>query len=267
MRFLLLLCVVGAVQVRRGLRRDVARRGLGACGAALALAARAAGDGSVDFTLKGDRLGLELADDRGRVQVRRVVEGTEAFALGITPLSYVVKIDGAPVGPAATAASVGDRLRRARRPVTLSLDVTSAFRGLGVGEAFERMAEAQGNPTARLTVEEVFPSPQPSCMRTRDGDLAEIDYVGTLANGAVFDERKRFAATLGNGELVKGLELGAYEMCIGERRLLKVPPALGFGRRGSKVFNVPPDATLFYDVALRGINLRYDPATERDPPE
>ena len=41
MRFLLLLCVVGAVQVRRGLRRDVARRGLGACGAALALAGQA----------------------------------------------------------------------------------------------------------------------------------------------------------------------------------------------------------------------------------
>ena len=60
---------------------------------------------------------------------------------------------------------------------------------------------------------------------------------------------------LGSGEVLKGLELGLYDMCIGERRVLRVPPALAFGDRGSRAFGVPGGATLEYDVTLRGINL------------
>jgi FKBP-type peptidyl-prolyl cis-trans isomerase len=69
---------------------------------------------------------------------------------------------------------------------------------------------------------------------------------------------------LGSGEVVKGLELGLYDMCIGERRVLRVPPALAFGDRGSRVFGVPGGATLEYDVRLRGINLQYDPKVRRE---
>ena len=60
-----------------------------------------------------------------------------------------------------------------------------------------------------------------------------------------------------------GLELGLFEMCIGEERTLRVPPELGFGRRGSRLFGVPPNAALVYRVRLLSINLQTNPATRR----
>ncbi|KAJ1460425.1 Fk506-binding protein 2 [Pelagophyceae sp. CCMP2097] len=100
-------------------------------------------------------------------------------------------------------------------------------------------------------------------MRSQASDVVEIDYVGRLSDGTVFDSRDRFALLLGNGEVVKGLELGLFEMCIGERRIITVPAALGFGDRGSKTFRVPPGAALEYEVQMRGINLQVDPAVKR----
>ena len=99
-------------------------------------------------------------------------------------------------------------------------------------------------------------------VRESDGCEGRANLV--IVDGGVFDRRSRFAAMLGSGEVLKGLELGLYDMCIGERRVLRVPPALAFGDRGSRAFGVPGGATLEYDVTLRGINLQYDPAVRRE---
>ena len=148
--------------------------------------------------------------------------------------------------------------------MAVAFDVDAAFEGLSAGEAAEKMADAQGNPTARITIAKVDPSVfAASCMRSRDGDVVEIDYAGAV-DGVQFDARRRFATMLGSGEVVKGLELGLFEMCIGERRVVRVPPRLGFGSRGSRVFGVPADATLEFDVTLRSINLQDDPAVRRE---
>jgi FKBP-type peptidyl-prolyl cis-trans isomerase len=130
----------------------------------------------------------------------------------------------------------------------------------------EREAQNQGFRTSRINVLKVEPGPAAAtgCMRSRDADVVEIDYVGSVVDGGVFDRRSRFAAMLGSGEVLKGLELGLYDMCIGERRVLRVPPALAFGDRGSRAFGVPGGATLEYDVTLRGINLQYDPSVRRE---
>ena len=130
----------------------------------------------------------------------------------------------------------------------------------------EKEAQDQGFRTSRVKVLSVEPGPTAAtgCMRSRDADVVEIDYVGSVVDGGVFDRRSRFAAMLGSGEVLKGLELGLYDMCIGERRVLRVPPALAFGDRGSRAFGVPGGATLEYDVTLRGINLQYDPSVRRE---
>ena len=130
----------------------------------------------------------------------------------------------------------------------------------------EREAQSQGFRTSRINVLKVEPGPAAAtgCMRSRDADVVEIDYVGSVVDGGVFDRRSRFAAMLGSGEVLKGLELGLYDMCIGERRVLRVPPALAFGDRGSRAFGVPGGATLEYDVTLRGINLQYNPSVRRE---
>ena len=72
-----------------------------------------------------------------------------------------------------------------------------------------------------------------------------------------------FAFMLGNGDVVRGLELGTMEMCIGEERLVKVPPRLGFGARGSKTYGVPADAELEYRIKLVSINMQTDPRARR----
>jgi FKBP-type peptidyl-prolyl cis-trans isomerase len=130
----------------------------------------------------------------------------------------------------------------------------------------EKEAQSQGFRTSRINVLKVEPGPTAAtgCMRSRDADVVEIDYVGSVVDGGVFDRRSRFAAMLGSGEVLKGLELGLYDMCIGERRVLRVPPALAFGDRGSRAFGVPGGATLEYDVTLRGINLQYNPSVRRE---
>merc|ERR1712091_478857 len=130
----------------------------------------------------------------------------------------------------------------------------------------EKEAQDQGFRTSRVKVLAVEPGPTAAtgCMRSRDADVVEIDYVGSVVDGGVFDRRSRFAAMLGSGEVLKGLELGLYDMCIGERRVLRVPPALAFGDRGSRAFGVPGGATLEYDVTLRGINLQYNPSVRRE---
>ena len=130
----------------------------------------------------------------------------------------------------------------------------------------EKEAQSQGFRTSRVKVLSVEPGPTAAtgCMRSRDADVVEIDYVGSVVDGGVFDRRSRFAAMLGSGEVLKGLELGLYDMCIGERRVLRVPPALAFGDRGSRAFGVPGGATLEYDVTLRGINLQYNPSVRRE---
>ena len=91
-----------------------------------------------------------------------------------------------------------------------------------------------------------------------------FDYEGRLANGFIFDSRERFSLSLGGAmNTVPGLELGLFEMCIGDVRKVIVPPALGFGRRGSKAFEVPPDSFLEYTVTMRAINLQEDPNVRR----
>merc|ERR1719203_1585882 len=126
----------------------------------------------------------------------------------------------------------------------------------------EKAAQAQGFETARVNLEKVPGTTlqEPYGMLSREGDVVEIDYVGRVVEtGREFDARQRFSFILGNGDVVRGLEIGLLEMGIGEVRRLRVPSVLGFGSRGSRVFGIPPGATLHYEVQLRSINQQTDP--------
>lgn len=37
---------------------------------------------------------------------------------------------------------------------------------------------------------------------------------------------------LGIGQMIKGLDMGMFDMCPGEKRKITVPPALAFGEKG-----------------------------------
>ena len=85
-------------------------------------------------------------------------------------------------------------------------------------------------------------------------------YVGKFAsNGKVFDSTEKrgepFLFVLGKGRVIKGWDLGLMQMCIGEKRTLKIPSYLAYGTKGGGRV-IPPNSDLIFDVELITINSR-----------
>ena len=87
----------------------------------------------------------------------------------------------------------------------------------------------------------------------RNGDICSMHYVGTLESGAKFDSsydrEEPFKFQIGVGQVIKGWEEGVLGMCVGEKRKLIVPPALGYGDQGAGDI-IPGGATLYFEVEL-----------------
>jgi len=67
--------------------------------------------------------------------------------------------------------------------------------------------------------------------------MIKMHYVGTLEDGRKFDSsldrNEPFQFQLGVGQVIKGWEEGVLGMCVGEKRKLIIPPALGYGDQGA----------------------------------
>lgn len=87
----------------------------------------------------------------------------------------------------------------------------------------------------------------------RPGQTAVVHYTGTLTDGKKFDSSKDrnqpFSFPLGAGRVIKGWDEGVAGMRVGGKRLLVVPPELGYGARGVPP-TIPPGATLRFEVEL-----------------
>jgi len=86
--------------------------------------------------------------------------------------------------------------------------------------------------------------------RSQDGDTIHWHYKGTLQDGTVFDEGE-FSAELDADKIIKGVNDGMKNMCVGETRKLTVPPHLGYGEAGSG--KIPGGATLTFVNKLKKI--------------
>ncbi|XDZ64886.1 FKBP-type peptidyl-prolyl cis-trans isomerase [Alphaproteobacteria bacterium LSUCC0684] len=92
-----------------------------------------------------------------------------------------------------------------------------------------------------------------------DGIIAEtgmrvsVHYRGELLDGTVFDDSSRrgqpISFVLGQGQVIPGWEQGIAGMKVGEKRILTIPPELGYGSAGAGNV-IPPDATLIFHVEL-----------------
>ena len=86
------------------------------------------------------------------------------------------------------------------------------------------------------------------------GHLITIDYVMTLEDGTRVDSTyvrgETFTFTFGVNSLIQGFEEGIGGMREGGRRLLRIPPTLGYGS-GSSGSGIPSNAVLLADVTLR----------------
>lgn len=86
-----------------------------------------------------------------------------------------------------------------------------------------------------------------------NGDEVEVHYTGTLLDGTQFDSSRDrgtpFKFTLGQGQVIKGWDLGIKTMKKNEKALFTIPPDLAYGESGSPP-TIPPSATLQFDVEL-----------------
>jgi len=89
----------------------------------------------------------------------------------------------------------------------------------------------------------------------RNGDQITLQYVGVLyKNGKQFDASWDRGAqplqfTLGAGAVIKGFDRGLRGMRVGGRRIIVIPPRLGYGAAGAPP-EIPRNATLIFVVDL-----------------
>ena len=92
----------------------------------------------------------------------------------------------------------------------------------------------------------------------KNGMQVSVHYQGRLTDGTIFDDSQKrgtpFSFTLGSGQVIPGWEQGIAGMKIGEKRVLTIPPELGYGAAGAGEV-IPSNATLIFDVELIAVTI------------
>jgi len=86
----------------------------------------------------------------------------------------------------------------------------------------------------------------------KDGGAATMGYIGTLADGTVFD-KGQYTFTFGQGQVIEGDDIGLQGMRVGGKRRLVIPPTLAYGAQGYPG-SIPPQATINFDVQLYSVS-------------
>lgn len=232
-------------------------------------------------------LGLELADatvgnpPRTVAAVRRVAVGTRENArlqAGMILPDY------------ASAAAVQKRIKSGPYPVILT------FRNLAAGgdaisdagtpivtardalDLARKTSGGNGSPggVATFAVSDLQSAARSCNIRSRRGDVLEIVYEAHIASaaGPTYDSSLQrgtgqpYQMVLGSGDMLPGVDLGLYDMCPGDTRGIRIPPALAYGDRGNRALHVPPTAALYWTVRLVSVNaVRIGDARTRDAME
>jgi peptidylprolyl isomerase len=114
-----------------------------------------------------------------------------------------------------------------------------------------KIPKPSGSPPKKLTVVDIVPG---TGAAAKPGDTLNVDYAGySWSNGKLFDaswkRHQTFPVTLGQNQVIQGWEQGLQGMKQGGRRMIVIPPNLGYGPSGSGP--IKPNETLIFVVDLR----------------
>uniref|UniRef100_A0A674KD51 peptidylprolyl isomerase n=1 Tax=Terrapene triunguis TaxID=2587831 RepID=A0A674KD51_9SAUR len=103
------------------------------------------------------------------------------------------------------------------------------------------------------------------CTRTiQVSDFVRYHYNGTFLDGTLFDSShnrmKTYDTYVGIGWLIPGMDKGLLGMCVGEKRIITIPPYLAYGEEGDGK-EIPGQASLVFDVALLDLHNPKDGIT------
>lgn len=92
--------------------------------------------------------------------------------------------------------------------------------------------------------------------QAKAGDKVAVVYTGRLLNGQIFDQAldpaKPFVFRVRRGEVIEGWEQILQLMKVGEKRIVIIPPELGYGTRGQAP-KIPRNSTLVFEMELKEI--------------
>ncbi|CAB9509495.1 FK506-binding protein 2 [Seminavis robusta] len=99
-------------------------------------------------------------------------------------------------------------------------------------------------------------------IKSRRDDVLEINYTARLqrTDGIIYDASefrgtgRPYQMVLGSGDMLPGVDQGVVDMCPGEQRVIEIPPNLAYGQKGNKLFRIPPNTPLVWEVELVSVN-------------
>ena len=109
-------------------------------------------------------------------------------------------------------------------------------------------APGEGKGGAHVRVETIYKPP--TCDQfTSKNDKITVKYSGSIEGdaGAAAESSPSFEMVLGSEEVMEGWNRGLNHMCVGEKRLLHIPPAFTNTRNGKETDSVVP---LLYEIEL-----------------
>ncbi|KAI6244019.1 Peptidylprolyl isomerase [Aphelenchoides fujianensis] len=105
-----------------------------------------------------------------------------------------------------------------------------------------------------LEVKIIRPIKAENCpIKSQAGDTVEQYYkLSDKAGNEIGSNfgKEPYTFKLGAGEVISGMDRAMTGMCVGEKRKVVIPGALGFGDKGRERDNIEKDQVLFYTVQL-----------------
>ena len=111
-----------------------------------------------------------------------------------------------------------------------------------------------GGTPKELTIKDIVPG---TGKTAKQGDTVSVQYVGSSwSTGSEFDaswdKGQPFSFTIGSGDVIQGWDRGVAGMKAGGRRLLVIPPDLGYGAQGQPP-TIAANETLAFVIDLESV--------------